>query len=137
MPGMNRHTGRKIEGNAQIEQGLYDLLTTRLTERVFMNELGSEAVDLIDSPQNEEFLVDLYMGVLHPIKRWALKVGPVSAKHVATTTTGHAVVEMEIRRKDTGELLRLTPLVLAAAGSELWTEEDLRNANRPRANRSD
>ena len=127
MSGMNRWTGRKISGNSQIEQGIVDLLTTRYSERVFMNDLGSEAVDMIDTPQNGYFLVDLYMGCLYPMAQWCEKVAPVRALHVGATDTGLAMVELEIRRKDTGELLRIGPVALAAAGSELWSEEVRRN----------
>lgn len=124
MPGMNRHTGRRIEGTAQIEQSIEVLLTTRLTERPFMNDLGAENITLQDAAVNQFFLVDLYMGVLDPIRKWIEKVEVKGAQLADTNDQGRSWVEIEIVERATGRPLRLQPIAITAAGFEARVPEE-------------
>jgi len=119
MAGMNRHTGRRIAGTPQIEQSIINLLGIRMGECVMMNDLGSEAVDLTDSPQNQFFLIEMAMGVMDPIRKWIKKVTPKRLQHVKVTEQGEAGVLLQVIINSTGELLRIEPIVLTAAGYEL------------------
>lgn len=125
MPGMNRYTGRRISDTAQIEQQIITLLGIRKGEYVMMNDIGSENVDLVDSPQNQFFLVDMAMGVMDPIARWVPKVIPYSCRHIGMTEQGRAEVELIVIVRATGEQLRIAPIVLAAAGMDLTPGKEI------------
>ncbi len=70
MRGMNRRTGRALEGRAHLEQSVEDILTTPLGTRVMNREYGSRLFDLVDTPVNRYTLVDFYAAVIEALIRW-------------------------------------------------------------------
>lgn len=52
MSGMDRHTGKRIEGEAHIAQSIGDILTTAIATRTMRRPYGSRLFELIDAPLN-------------------------------------------------------------------------------------
>jgi len=52
MSGMDRVTGKRIEGAAHIAQSISDILTTPIGSRVMRRDYGSRLFELIDAPMN-------------------------------------------------------------------------------------
>ena len=52
MSGLNRHTGRAVEGLAHLSQSIADILTTPIGTRVMRRDYGSELPFLLDQPTN-------------------------------------------------------------------------------------
>lgn len=52
MRGMDRTTGKPLEGNAHLAQSIGDILTTPIGHRVMRRNYGSLLFDLLDLPLN-------------------------------------------------------------------------------------
>ena len=50
MRGMDRNTGRALEGIAHLRQSIRDILTTPIGSRVMRWEYGSRLFRLVDAP---------------------------------------------------------------------------------------
>jgi hypothetical protein len=58
--GVDENTGRLLMGWDHCKQSMRKILFTALNERVQRRKFGSKLPDLIDKPQNEEFVLDIY-----------------------------------------------------------------------------
>ncbi|MCO5730081.1 baseplate assembly protein [Rhizobium sp. SSA_523] len=58
---MDARTGRLIYGWAHCVQSMSKILLTELNERVQRNEFGGDLIKLIDRPENEETILDIYI----------------------------------------------------------------------------
>lgn len=52
MRGMDRNTGKAIDGNAHLAQSVADILTTPIGQRVMRRDYGSLLFELADQPLN-------------------------------------------------------------------------------------
>lgn len=68
--GINRRTGKLIEGWDHTAQSIEVILTTRLNTRVMRLEFGSNLLDLIDKPQLREIIALAYSYIAGPLERW-------------------------------------------------------------------
>ena len=50
--GMNRETGKSIDGVDHLRQSVTDILTTRIGQRVMLRKYGSNLPELVDLPTN-------------------------------------------------------------------------------------
>ncbi|MFP4182781.1 MAG: GPW/gp25 family protein [Thiohalospira sp.] len=104
MAGMDRHTGKRIEGTAQLAQSLRDVLNTRPGTRVMLREYGSALPDLVDEPVDGRFEVEVYAAVADAARRWVPRLrveqvqmagqtesGPVFDIRAVDRETGHSV----------------------------------------------
>lgn len=74
MSGMNRHTGRKLAGDAHLAQSILDILTTPKGSIVMLREYGSDLPDIIDQPINGETMIDAYQAVAEALNRWEPRI---------------------------------------------------------------
>lgn len=80
MLGMNRHTGRAIDDEADhIRQSIGDILTTPVGSRVENRSYGSLLPDLIDHPGNAANHLRLAAASIMAIIRWEPRVTVQSA----------------------------------------------------------
>jgi Bacteriophage baseplate protein W len=70
MIGMNRHTGRKLEGGAHLAQSILDILITPKGTLVMLRDYGSDLPDVIDQPLNGETLIDVYQATAEALALW-------------------------------------------------------------------
>lgn len=70
MAGMNRHTGKALDGYEHLVQSLGDLLTTPFMTRVMRREYGSEGMYLVDKPGTEDTLLSFTLAMGDAIRRW-------------------------------------------------------------------
>ena len=70
MGGMNRHTGKALDGYDHLVQSLGDLLSTPPLTRVWRREYGSEATYLIDKPALEDTLLTFTIVLGQAIDKW-------------------------------------------------------------------
>lgn len=61
--GVDENTGRLLFGWEHCKQSMRKILFTALKERVQRRQFGSRLPDLIDKPQNMEFVLDVYEAV--------------------------------------------------------------------------
>lgn len=67
MRGMNRTTGKLIEGLEYLQQRLTDVLTTPIGTRVMRRDYGCRLFDLVDQTMNEGWLVQCYAAIAEAV----------------------------------------------------------------------
>ena len=74
MSGMDRLTGKHIEGAAHIAQSIYDILTTPIGTRIMLRHYGSRLFELIDAPLNAVTRQLIAAASAGAIARWEPRV---------------------------------------------------------------
>src|SRR3954452_22144818 len=77
--GMNRHTGKALEGFDHLRQSVADILSTRKGTRVMRREYGSDLAGLVDRPMNASLITAIYTETADALYRWEprLRLGRV------------------------------------------------------------
>ena len=70
MRGMDRETGKALEGRAHLGQSLRVLLSTPIGTRVMLPEYGSDLVNLIDVGLTDSSRLRIYKATVDSISRW-------------------------------------------------------------------
>lgn len=68
--GMNAQTGAVLNGLEHLRQSMADIVNTRIGTRVMRRDYGSNVPNIIDSPVNDDFAVDLYVAVAEALLKW-------------------------------------------------------------------
>ena len=97
--GMNRHTGRRLEGRDHIKQSLDDIITTQaydpennnLGERVRRREYGTRLSYFIDKPKNPQTLALMRPRILESIMNWEQRVSLRRILLIETSQSGLSV----------------------------------------------
>lgn len=74
MSGMNRNTGKRIEGEAHIAQSIADILTTPIGARVMRRSYGSRLFEWVDAPLNAATRQLIAAASAGAIARWEPRV---------------------------------------------------------------
>jgi phage baseplate assembly protein W len=70
MPGVNRVTGRALDGWSHVSQSIGDILSTPIGTRVERRDYGSALFELIDRPINASTVARAARAVAEAILRW-------------------------------------------------------------------
>lgn len=68
--GMNRRTGKKLEGFDHLRQSIMDILGTRRGTRVMRRDYGSDLAGLVDRPMNAALITAVYAETAGALQRW-------------------------------------------------------------------
>ena len=102
MRGMNRATGKPIDGNAHLAQSLGDLLSTPVGSRVMRRDYGSLLFGLIDQPLNPATRLLVFAASALAIRRWEprLRVRRFRLELAQDLAAGAAQLTIEGERTD-------------------------------------
>lgn len=70
MRGMDRLTGKALDGAGHLRQSISDILWTPIGSRVARREYGSLIPDLIDQPMNAAGKIRLFAAAALALSRW-------------------------------------------------------------------
>ncbi len=68
--GMDRNTGKKIDGLAHLRQSVMDIFTTKIGWRVMRRPYGSNVPGLVDHPMNAFLVTELYSTLAQALVLW-------------------------------------------------------------------
>ena len=87
MTGMNRDTGRPLDGLDHVKQSITDILTTPIGSRVLRRDYGSRLPRLVDAPLNAATLTEIYAATAEAIGEWEprFRLDKVSASRSGKT----------------------------------------------------
>ena len=74
MIGLDRNTGRAIDGVDHLAQSIADILTTPLGSRVMRRDYGSMLFELIDQPLNSAMRLLMIAASAAAIRRWEPRI---------------------------------------------------------------
>jgi phage baseplate assembly protein W len=94
MAGIDRTTGKMLDGWAHVEQSLKVLITTSLGSRVERRNIGSRLPRLVDSPISAHTLVDFYAATAGVIDKWEPRFR-LNRVNMSQPETGHLLVDAE------------------------------------------
>ncbi|WOD12786.1 GPW/gp25 family protein [Pseudomonas sp. NyZ704] len=116
MTGMNRNTGKALEGVAHLRQSIADILTTPIGSRIMRRDYGSLLPSLIDQPQNAATNVRLYAATYIALMRWEPRLR-LSRISIQQTGPGKSIIDLEGAYVDTTAPVSLRlPLEMGGAG---------------------
>ena len=96
MAGMDRHTGRRLEGWDHIRQSLGVLFTTRIGTRVERRSYGSSAPELQDRPANSETVLDHFVAIAQAIDDFEPRVTLQGFRIIDANEDGRATIEVHV-----------------------------------------
>jgi phage baseplate assembly protein W len=70
MAGMNRHTGKALDGYDHLVQSIGDILSTPKLTRVMRRDYGGQATYLVDKPATEDTLLSFTIALGDAINKW-------------------------------------------------------------------
>lgn len=116
--GMNATTGHAIDGVEHIRQSVRDILTTLIGSRVMRREYGSLLPELIDQPLNGATALRAYSATVVALMKWEPRIRVQQITRLAPADRpGTLILEMTVRRTDTGETFGLTVPLGSTTGS--------------------
>ena len=98
--GMNRNTGKSIEGLAKIEQDIATVLTTPLASLPVLRGYGSIIPLLIDAPMNAATRLLVAAGSAAAINRWVKSVKLTRAVMNVGGVDGKTTIDLTGNRTD-------------------------------------
>lgn len=98
MTGMDRATGRALDGDAHLRQSIADILTTPLGTRVMRRDYGSQLPELIDQPLNEATRTRLFGATATALQRWEPRLRLRRIQFTAGPTPGSCVLHLTADR---------------------------------------
>lgn len=112
---MSRATGRAISEKEHIRQSLTEILTTPVGSRIMRREYGSLLADLIDQPQSQSLMLQVYSAVYLAVLRWEDRVNLIQVG-ASVSENGQVNIELQGEYVDSNEPLNLSiPISLGAA----------------------
>ena len=95
MIGMNRKTGRRIEGIDHIKQSISDILTTPIGSSLMNREYGSLLPELIDHPTNDANSLRLMSATVMAISQWEPRVAINRVGFFMSDVAGEIFIDLE------------------------------------------
>ena len=112
MRGMNRQTGKPMDGEEHILQSVRDIITTPRGTRVMLRDYGCAVPDLVDRTLNELFEVQLNAGIAEALAKWEPRFQLTSVWIGGRTAQGRVVVGIEGTILASGNTARLEGITL-------------------------
>ena len=100
MSGMNRNTGKRIDGADHIRQSVYDILTTPIGTRLMRRTYGSRLFDLVDRPMNAAFNLLLAAATADALRRWEPRLRLQRVQVGAPSADGRIPIDLTGYRLD-------------------------------------
>ncbi|MEM9734187.1 MAG: GPW/gp25 family protein [Pseudomonadota bacterium] len=103
MMGMDRTTGRRLEGWPHVEQSIRDILSTRIGSRVERRPYGSNVPNLLDDPQNDDTTMNLFTDVAEALDKWEPRVRLSKIQVLEAGADGRMKIALELFWLEAGE----------------------------------
>lgn len=100
MQGMDRATGKLLDGEAHLVQSIGDILTTPLGTRAMRRDYGSMIPELLDRPLNAATRLLCGTAAAMAITRWEPRITVRSARLEGDPANGSATMTITAVRKD-------------------------------------
>jgi uncharacterized protein len=112
MRGMDRRTGKVLEGLAHLHQSLSDILGTPVGSRVMRRDYGSDLPSLLGAPMTPALLVEVTAAAAIAIRRWEPRFR-LTRVILAPAAPGHLVVDLIGVYRPDGQEVTIDGVVVA------------------------
>lgn len=100
MIGLDRASGRRLDGNAHLAQSIGDILSTPIGARVMRRDYGSMLPDLIDQPGNAITRQLMFAATAVALSRWEPRLTLTRVDVSADNRDGKVIIAIEGQRRD-------------------------------------
>jgi phage baseplate assembly protein W len=94
MIGMNKTTGRRIDGIDHIKQSINDILITPIGSSLMNREYGSLLSELIDHPTNDANTLRLMSATVMAVSQWEPRVAINQVGVVLGEVDGELIIDL-------------------------------------------
>ena len=122
MRGMDRTTGKLLEGRAHIVQSIKLILSTPINTRVMRPEFGSEVPNLISAPMDDANRLRLYAAATEAINRWEPRIEITNISVVDQSADGAIYIRIEGRYEADDFSIPSLKVGVAMANGSTWIE---------------
>lgn len=112
MHGMNKRTGRPLDGIEHLKQSIVDILTTPIGTRVMRRDYGSRLYDLVDNPMDDVFAIELFAATAEALEKWEHRFRLEQVQIEEITEEGKAVLRLDGYYLPNGEPIRLDGIII-------------------------
>lgn len=112
MLGLNRITGKALQGTEHILQSVKDIITTPKGSRVMLRTYGCTVPDMVDRPINQLFEIELHASIAEALARWEPRFLLNSVWIVSRTAQGRVIIGVEGTIVESGATARLEGFML-------------------------
>jgi phage baseplate assembly protein W len=99
MPGVDRTTGKPLDGTQHLAQSIGEILGTPLGTRPMLRDYGSMLFDLLDQPLNSATRLLVYASTAQALRRWEPRL-TVRRVQMSAVAAGQATLTIEGERAD-------------------------------------
>lgn len=105
--GMDRETGRPIEGIDHLRQSVTDILTTRIGQRVMLRKYGSNLPELVDLPTNRSTIAAMRADIINALGDWEPRIRVNQVVLTSVTAGGMVTFDLFLTYLPNGEPVAL------------------------------
>ncbi|NRA86404.1 MAG: GPW/gp25 family protein [Rhizobiales bacterium] len=102
MQGVCQHTGQKLVGEAHIRQSIERILFTPLTSIVMRPEFGSDLIDLISAPSNDNTRIRVFVATAKALAIWEKRI-ELKRLDLQFSSLGVAILSLNYTNLETGQ----------------------------------
>lgn len=111
MIGMDRETGKVLQGANHLLQSIADILTTPIGTRVMRRDYGSRLFELIDSAMNKSGIMDIYAATVEALAKWEPRLSITKVNVVPYV--GGMTIDLSAVDKETSNNLTISGVQIA------------------------
>ena len=104
--GMDRNTGKPLEGVAHLRQSIYDILSTRIGTRTMLRDYGSNLPEMIDWPTNRTTIAAMRADIINALNKWEPRVR-VERVDLNSISAGQLTFDLHVTYLPNGQAIAL------------------------------
>lgn len=94
MSGMDRTTGKPLDGVDHLRQSIADILGTPIGSRIMRRSYGSQLPELIDQPDNSTTRVRIFSATAGALMKWEPRLRLSSVQLYSGARPGQVVIDI-------------------------------------------
>ena len=110
--GMNRLTGKPLEGSDHLLQSVRDILATRIGTRVMLRDYGSNIPDLVDLPSNRITIAAIKADIVGALNNWEPRLKVTQVILTELSAAGTVTFDLFLIYLPNGEVIELRGITI-------------------------
>jgi phage baseplate assembly protein W len=94
MQGMDRNTGKPLDGMDHLRQSIQDILTTTVGERLICRDYGAKVFSYVDQPLNDSLTLEIMVAVANALHDFEPRI-QLTKVGVQKAEAGHLTLWLE------------------------------------------
>ena len=109
--GMDRTTGKPLDGANHLRQSIRDILSTRIGTRTMLRDYGSNIPEMVDLPMNRSTIAAIRADIVNALNKWEPRVN-VKRVVLSEATAGSITFDLFLTYLPNGEEIALVGVTI-------------------------